>query len=161
MAVESVSERDQRVSETVVSLATLLLRRPASGLSLTASGTLSLITRVGPLRITDLAARLHVSQPSMTELVIRLERSGLVARTRDRGDARAVLVELTDQGRRMRDQVRKERAGYLAGLIGQLGPDDRAALLAAGPALDRLVEMATESLIREVPPGDAEVALRG
>lgn len=144
------------MSETLISLATLLLRRPSSGLSLTASGTLSLLTRLGPLRITDLAGRLHVSQPSMTELVIRLERSGLVSRTRDRDDARAVLVQLTDAGRRLRDRVRAERAGYLEGLMEKLGEDDRAALLGAGAALDRLVETATESLA-----GDMGVALRG
>ncbi len=144
------------MSETLISLATLLLRRPSSDLSLTASGTLSLLTRLGPLRITDLAGRLHVSQPSMTELVIRLERSGLVSRTRDRDDARAVLVQLTDAGRRLRDRVRAERAGYLEGLMEKLGEDDRAALLGAGAALDRLVETATESLA-----GDMGVALRG
>lgn len=148
------------MSETLVSLATLLVRRPTAGLSLTASGTLSLLTRVGPLRITDLAARLHVSQPSMTELVIRLERSGLVARTRDRDDARAVLVDLTDEGRRLRDRVRKERAGHLAAMMARLGEEDRAALLAAGPALDRLVGIATESLAGE-SPRELEVAFHG
>ncbi len=142
------------MAESVVGLATLVMRRPASGLSLTASGTLSLLTRLGPLRVTDLAGRLHVSQPSMTELVIRLERSGLVARSRDRDDARAVLVDLTEEGRRLRDRIRMERADYLARLIGRLDEGERASLRAAGPALDRLVEVATESLAE-----DMEVAL--
>lgn len=150
MTVEPASQQDPRVAETLVSLATLLVRRPTAGLSLTASGALSLLTRLGPLRITDLAGRLHVSQPSMTELVIRLERSGWVARTRDRDDARAVLVDLTDEGRKLRDRVRRERAGYLNGLLAELDERDRAALLAAGPALDRLVEVATESLAGEM-----------
>ncbi|MBO0744486.1 MAG: MarR family transcriptional regulator [Candidatus Dormibacteraeota bacterium] len=155
MTVEPASQHDLRVPETLVSLATLLLRRPASGLSLTASGALSLLTRLGPLRITDLAGRLHVSQPSMTELVIRLERSGLVARSRDRDDARAVLVDLTEEGRRLRDRVRRERAGYLSGLVAKLDDRDRTALVAAGPALDRLVELATESLVRDSSHEDA------
>lgn len=150
MTIESLPEQDLRVSETVVRLSTLLARRPAAGLSLTASGVLSLLTRVGPLRITDLAARLRVSQPSMTELVIRLERSGLVGRTRDPQDARAVRVDLTDQGRQLRDQTRSERAAYLAGLIARLDPQERAALQAAGPALDRLEEIATDSLVGEL-----------
>jgi DNA-binding MarR family transcriptional regulator len=156
----------------MVGLSTLLMRRPAMGFSLTASGMLSLLTRLGPLRVTDLAGRLHISQPSMTELVIRLERSGLVVRSRDRVDARAVLVDLTDEGRRLRDRIRKERADYLTGLINGLNEGERASLRAAGPALDRLVMVATESLAGEPPPetpqapfrrdpGKREVALHG
>jgi DNA-binding MarR family transcriptional regulator len=158
--VTSSSEPDLRVPESLVGLATLVMRRPTSGLSLTASGMLSLLTRLGPLRVTDLAARLHVAQPSITELVIRLERSGLVARSRDRDDARAVLVDLTDQGRRLRDRIRKERADYLAGLVSRLDEGERASLQAAGPALDHLVEVATESLAGE-SSRDLEVALHG
>lgn len=160
MSVESPSEPDLRVPESLVGLATLVLRRPSSGLSLTASGMLSLLTRLGPLRVTDLAARLHVAQPSITELVIRLERSGLVARRRDRDDARAVLVDLTEEGRRLRDRIRKERGDYLAGLISRLDEAERASLRAAGPALDRLVGMATEALAGE-PSGGLEVGLHG
>ncbi|MGH2928394.1 MAG: MarR family winged helix-turn-helix transcriptional regulator, partial [Solirubrobacteraceae bacterium] len=111
---------DLQVAETLNSLATIILRRPSSGLSLTASGTLSLLGRVGPLRITELAGRMRVSQPSMTELVIRLERTRLVRRTRDREDGRVVLVELTEPGRALRDTVRGERATYLAGLLARL-----------------------------------------
>lgn len=146
--------------ESLVGLATLILRRPSSGLSLTASGMLALLTRLGPLRVTDLAARLHVAQPSMTELVIRLERTGLVARTRDRDDARAVLVDLTEEGQRLRDRIRRERADYLAGLISRLDEAERASLAAAGPALDHLVGVATESLAGDAS-GDLEVALHG
>ena len=158
MSVESPVEPDQRVAESLVGLATLLMRRPSSGLSLTASGALALLTRLGPLRITELAGRLHVSQPSMTELVIRLERSGLVTRGRDHDDARAVLVDLTEAGRQLRDRIRKERAGYLVSLIGRLEEGDRESLREAGAALDRLVGVATESL---AGAGEVEVALRG
>lgn len=149
MRVGDAPDQDRNLAGALVNLATLLLRRPSSGLSLTASGALALLTRLGPLRVTDLAARLHVSQPSMTELVIRLERSGLVARARDRDDGRAVLVDLTDAGRALRDQVRSERSGYLAGLMAQLDEREREALWAARPALDRLVERATEALAGE------------
>lgn len=162
MSVEFSSEPDRRVAESVVGLAALLMRRPTSGLSLTASGMLSLLTRLGPLRVTDLAGRLHVSQPSMTELVIRLERTGLVARRRDRDDARAVLVEMTEEGGRLRDRVRAERADYLAGLISRLDETERAALRAAGPAVEHLIGVATESLAGEpTHSGDMEVALHG
>lgn len=156
MRVGDAPVQDLRLAGALVNLATLVLRRPGSGLSLTASGALSLLSRLGPLRVTDLAGRLHVAQPSMTELVTRLERSGLVVRSRDREDGRAVLVDLTDAGRQLRDRVRSEHAAYLAGLVAQLDEEDRAALAAAGPALEHLLERATESLA-----GEMGVALRG
>lgn len=149
MTVEAAIEEDVQVAEPLISLATLVVRRPTAGLSLTAAGALALLTRLGPLRVTDLAGRLHISQPSMTELVIRLERSGLVQRERDREDGRAVLVDLTDAGRRLRDQVRSERANYLEGLLARLDERERAALTAAATALDRLVELASEALAGE------------
>jgi DNA-binding MarR family transcriptional regulator len=135
-----------RTAETLNSVASILLRRPSSGLSLTASGTLSLLVRVGPLRITDLAARMHVSQPSMTELVSRLERAGLVVRARDQTDGRVVQVELTPAGWELRERVRSERAEHLAVLLARLDGEDRRALEAAVPALDRLLEVAAEVL---------------
>ncbi|MGH7912077.1 MAG: MarR family winged helix-turn-helix transcriptional regulator [Candidatus Dormibacteraceae bacterium] len=155
MAVETGA--DLQVAETLNSLATIILRRPSSGLSLTASGTLSLLGRVGPLRITELAGRMRVSQPSMTELVIRLERTRLVRRTRDREDGRVVLVELTEPGRALRDTVRGERATYLAGLLARLDSGQRAALAAAVPAIDRLVGVASESLATEESEGARRV----
>ena len=53
---------------------------PASGLSMTAAATLASIERLGPQRLTVLAAREGVTQPAMTQLISRLEESGLVRR---------------------------------------------------------------------------------
>jgi hypothetical protein len=48
--------------------------------------------------VTDLAATESVAQPTMTTLVVRLERDGLVERGSDAADGRAVLVSITDEG---------------------------------------------------------------
>lgn len=144
--VDVGTDPDLRVAESLHNLSTLLLRRPGSGLSLTASGTLSHLARSGPLRITELAARTHVSQPSMTELVSRLERAGLAERARDPEDGRVVLVELTANGRALREQIRRMRARQLAELLVQLDAGDRAALTAALPALDRLHDLGERAL---------------
>ena len=93
----------------------------------------------GPMRITDLAAAELVAQPTMTTLVARLAQDGLVSKTRDAADARAVLVELTDAGRNQLRAVRADRAAALQIRLDRLDDDARAALEAALPALDQLL----------------------
>src|SRR5688572_28603059 len=53
----------------------------------------------GELRMTDLAARALSSRSGMTRRVDRLVAEGLVRRTGAEGDARSVLISLTDVGR--------------------------------------------------------------
>src|ERR1700722_1616723 len=64
----------------------------------------------GEARICDLAAVDHCSQPTMTTQVRRLEEAGLVARTVDPGDARAVRIRITPEGLCTLSQVREDRA---------------------------------------------------
>jgi DNA-binding MarR family transcriptional regulator len=93
----------------------------------------------GPLRITDLAGAELVAQPTMTGIVSRLEVDGLVARTRDVADARAVQVAITDAGREELAAVRSSRAAFLQERLGRLDEPALAALEAALPALDALL----------------------
>jgi DNA-binding MarR family transcriptional regulator len=114
---------------------------PASGLSMTASATLSSIERLGPQRLTVLAAREGVSQPAMTQLISRLEESGLVRREASPEDGRVVLVVITDEGRAVQARRRSVRTERMAAIIAQLGPEHRAALASALPALDALASV--------------------
>lgn len=50
----------------------------------------------------ELASAFQVSRPTMTTILARLERSGLVAITPDPDDGRAKRVAITDAGRAMR-----------------------------------------------------------
>jgi DNA-binding MarR family transcriptional regulator len=52
------------------------------------------------LRMSELAARAHLSKQTMTQLVLRLERDGLVERRPDPSDGRAVLTYLTKRARK-------------------------------------------------------------
>ena len=107
-------------------------------MSLTAAATLATLERTGPSRLTVLAVREGVSQPAMTQLITRLEDSGLVRRAADPTDGRVVLVAITDEGRATLASRRAMRAGKLAAILAQLTPDHRAALTAALPALAAL-----------------------
>src|SRR5579859_5450312 len=114
---------------------------PASGLSMTAAATLASLERLGPQRLTLLAAREGVTQPAMTQLISRLEDSGLVRREASPEDGRVVLVVITDEGRATLARRRAGRTERLAGILGQLDPDQRAALAGALPALDALASI--------------------
>ncbi len=58
-------------------------------------------TRRGPTPIGALAKAVHLSQPTVTGVLDRLARRGLVERTRDHSDRRAVNVRVTEAGRQL------------------------------------------------------------
>ena len=119
---------------------TQLLRASAhGGRSVGSLLTLRRLDEEGPLRITDLAAAERVAQPTMTGIVRRLEQDGLVRRTADPDDARAVRVALTDAGRDELAAVRSARAAVLQARLDRLDDDARAALAAALDPLDELL----------------------
>jgi DNA-binding MarR family transcriptional regulator len=111
---------------------------PPSGLSLTAAATLATLERSGPSRLTSLAVKEGVTQPAMTQLIARLQESGLVSRTADPADGRVVQVRLTDEGRAMLARRRAVRAERLAEILARLSPQEQAALSAALPVMDAL-----------------------
>ena len=111
---------------------------PPDGLSLTAAATLATLERLGPRRLTALAAQEGVTQPAMTQMIARLQDSGLVGRDADPADGRVVQVRLTEAGREMLARRREVRAGRLAVILARISPEDRTALAAALPAIDAL-----------------------
>ena len=74
----------------------------------------------------------------MTQLVARLQDTGLVDRVPDPKDGRVVQVRITAEGQAMVARRRAIRAERVAGLLARLSPDDQAALAAALPAMDAL-----------------------
>ncbi|MET7886783.1 MarR family winged helix-turn-helix transcriptional regulator [Streptomyces avermitilis] len=94
-----------------------------------------------PMRLTDLARTEQVSQPGITQLVTRLERDGLVERRPDPSDGRAVLVHITEAGRKIGRSRHEDRTRHLTPLVAQLPPEQRQAIADALPALAHLAEI--------------------
>jgi DNA-binding MarR family transcriptional regulator len=111
----------------------------ADGLSLTAAATLATLERSGSSRLTSLAVKEGVTQPAMTQLIARLQDSGLVDRAADPSDGRVVQVRVTDAGRALLARRRAARAERLALVLDRLSPGELGALEAALPAIDALV----------------------
>src|ERR1700742_4423425 len=78
--------------ERLLSLVRVLA--PRDGLSFTAAAALATLDRTGPCRLTLLATSEGVTQPAMTQLVARLQDSGLVSRAQDPSDRRVVEVSI-------------------------------------------------------------------
>jgi DNA-binding MarR family transcriptional regulator len=85
----------------------------------------------GPLSISELAARLDVSQQAASKQVADLCSRDLVAVRADPADGRAKLVELSVRGWRAVDTARVARADLGAEIAELLGPRRAAATLAA------------------------------
>lgn len=101
---------------------------------------LSTIEDQGATRISDLAALDHSSQPTMTTQVRRLEDAGLVSRTVDPEDGRAVLIEITPKGVATLRQVRVDRGAAIDPYLERLSEEDRRTLGDAVVVLRRLLE---------------------
>ena len=98
-------------------LTRLLMRSGAHKLSRTEDGVLSTLSD-GPRRITELAQTEALAQPTVTQLVDKLEGRGLVSRARSGKDARVVNVEVTPKGTEVFEEVRGEiRANMREALI--------------------------------------------
>jgi DNA-binding MarR family transcriptional regulator len=93
----------------------------------------------------ELAAEERVSTAAMSKRVSRLERDGLVARTKSEADRRCTGLTLTEDGQRTLRRVRSRRTAWLASRLGALTQAELAAVGAAAEPLARLVA-------REEPP---------
>ncbi|GAY17144.1 MarR family transcriptional regulator [Mycobacterium sp. shizuoka-1] len=118
-------------------LATQRIRLPLPWAQARLLGT---IEDQGEARISDLAELDHCSQPTMTTQVRRLEDAGLVARTPDPVDARAVRIRITPKGQTILAQVRADRAAVIDPRIERLSAEDRDILSTAVGALHRLLD---------------------
>ncbi|GAA1115784.1 MarR family transcriptional regulator [Kribbella jejuensis] len=81
-----------------------------------------------PIRLSDLAARLGIVPRSATSVVDDLEAAGLVARQPDPDDRRAILVDLTPEGRQILTTLREKRRDVMLSQLARLTPDERQTL---------------------------------
>jgi DNA-binding MarR family transcriptional regulator len=128
-----------------VSLARLnrRLRRQAAGHTLTPTqlATLASVDRNGSMTPGELAEQEKVQPPSMTRVIANLEERGLVIRSPHPIDRRQVAVSVTEAGAALLKEERRLKEAWLHQRIKELPPDERAALRAAAPILEKLSTM--------------------
>jgi DNA-binding MarR family transcriptional regulator len=104
-----------------------------------------------PRTMGELAERMGVSAPTMSNLIATLAERGWVTRRQGLDDRRVTLIELTAFGRRslQRHQVRAEQR--VARLLAALPPAKRRDLLSGLTALREVVETSTPRSESETP----------
>jgi DNA-binding MarR family transcriptional regulator len=88
---------------------------------------LAQLGRAEAVTVTELAARMRVALPTMSLLVERLVRAGLLRRERDPKDGRRVLVRLSAAGGRLLAGRSPIDPGRVRALLAALTPAERAA----------------------------------
>lgn len=110
----------------------------------------------GPIRMTELAAHERVRTPTTTVAIRRLEKIGLVKRSRDPSDLRAVLVDITPQGLATHRESLANRHSALATMLSRLSDDDLKTLTQALAPLERLAASELAESPAEVPAASAD-----
>jgi DNA-binding MarR family transcriptional regulator len=140
------TDRAQAIDEIASSLVPraalatrLLLRHTLHSVARSEASLLAALD-AGPQRITALAGREGLAQPTTTLMVKRLEERGWVTRERDATDGRVVLVSLTEAGHEALEEVRADYRRALRDHMLAMPDDQIADLVTATRALQTLIE---------------------
>jgi DNA-binding MarR family transcriptional regulator len=140
-AVREVLDGFRRIVQALRSSSTASEKR--TGLSGAQLFVLRMVAETPGLSLNDLAERTRTHQSSVSAVVSRLVRLGLVERTAAMDDARRAELRQTAAGRRRLAHAPQAAQERLAAAVERLGPADRARLasllgqIAAGMALPR------------------------
>ena len=85
----------------------------------------------GAMRMQDLSEAVLLSKSGMTRLIDRMEERGLVERIRVPDDRRVVLVRVSPEGARMRDEIEAIKQDQMRSILGNLDVDQLTRLVGA------------------------------
>ncbi|WP_375487637.1 MarR family winged helix-turn-helix transcriptional regulator [uncultured Jatrophihabitans sp.] len=108
------------------------------GMTRTTLSLLGTLARHKSVGMGELAEIEGLNPTMASRLVAKLQDAGLLRRVPGDDDRRAVTVEITPEGTRTQNRLRRQRTAALAGWLEGLSPDEREALLKAVPALESL-----------------------
>ncbi|MDD5702038.1 MAG: MarR family transcriptional regulator [Dehalococcoidales bacterium] len=106
---------------------------------------LNILVIEGPMPASDLAGRLSLTRPQITQFIDRLEGKGAVSRKSDDRDRRRVRVEITDKGRSILAGYRRTVRYHIAEKLEKLEPGQADAL---AQSLAQVIEI-TRKLAQE------------
>jgi DNA-binding MarR family transcriptional regulator len=112
------------------------------GLEQRHASTLLTIALYGPLTITQLAGRHHVTLKTASLIAVELEQSGLIQRREDPTDRRRTIVTIAKGKERAVHEGLNDRAAHLARALNRLTPQQREGLITG-------LETLTEEMARD------------
>jgi DNA-binding MarR family transcriptional regulator len=139
-----LSDVNRTIADRLHSAAIHLLRRlrkqdDAMGLTPARASALSIMVFGGPVTIGSLARAEQVSAPTVTRLILGMERDGLVRREDDARDGRVVWLHPTAKGTRLLHDGRRRRVATLAQELAALSASERDTLAAAADIIERML----------------------
>lgn len=152
--VEEVIAAVLTASRLLVGISARALGRLAPSLTLPQLRALVVLDGQGPVKLAALAGALNVNPSTAMRMVDRLEAAGSVTRQARPGNRREVVLSLTDEGRRLVEQVLADRHTEIAKIVARLPADRRAGLI---DSLRALTDTAGEPPVapRPAPPPES------
>jgi DNA-binding MarR family transcriptional regulator len=122
------------IVETIIYLYTesrRLTKQAARELGLTGPQltVIKLLETFGDLSLSSLSERIRAQNSTVTGIIDRMEREGLVSRERSTSDRRVVYIRLTPKGSELAKSIAVEPMEIMRGVLGALSREDSRDLL--------------------------------
>jgi DNA-binding MarR family transcriptional regulator len=109
---------------------------------------------LGDLSLSALSERMSAKNSTVTGIVDRMERDGLVQRLRSETDRRVVMIRLTDEGKALAEKIPLESMQIFTTALASLTKDER-------EQLTKLLLKVTDRVAKEVEAAEARVLTEG
>lgn len=129
-----------RLRLALVRLGRRLRQEAGAGITPSQLSALATLERSGPMPLRDLAAAERIGSSTLTRIVAALEDEGLLERAIDPADRRCTLAQVTPAGAALLHEARERGTRLLADRAQSLSAAEAAALDAALPVLEKLLE---------------------
>ncbi len=87
------------------------------GLTTPQFGVLDALGHLGPLKVGELCRKMLVSGGNMTLVLDNLEKRGIIERAFSKTDRRAILIQLTNEGKELFNNIFTKHADFIGNLF--------------------------------------------
>lgn len=111
-----------------------------------------LLEQIGDLSLSELSERIRAQNSTVTGIIDRMEREGLVTRERSKEDRRVVYIRLTTKGRKLAEEIPVEPMEIFRGALESLSGSEVRDLV---KILGKVARRVQQSVHRETLGGGA------
>lgn len=129
--VDAVTTAVLTASRLLVAVAARSLAAVEDAVTLPQFRLMVVLERRGPMKLAAIADQLAVNASTALRMVDRLSAAGMVRRATNPAVRREIIVGLTDEGRRVVDDVTARRRTEIATIVARMAPPQRTRLVAA------------------------------
>ncbi|MEF2978505.1 MarR family winged helix-turn-helix transcriptional regulator [Subtercola sp. YIM 133946] len=117
---------------------------------------LRLVVQGGGLSPSELATKLHIARPTVSNLIKDLLHTGLVERRTLDGNNRSVVISATAEGREVLEAFRRDRAEALRSALSRLPADQQQQVRSSVDALRHLLRELERSVAEPAESAESE-----